>query len=236
MAQNMVARARIKGMHCAACSARIERILRARDGVSRADVNLAAESLELAYDPDQDSLEAMAQAVAGAGFELLFETPEANAPDAATLHLAITGMSCAACSARIERVLKAAEGVAEASVNLAAESASIVYDPRAVRPAQLLQLIADAGFGAQAVSRSAALFEQRRREAEERLRTQRRELIPAFAFALPLLVLSMGHMLGLHLPAFLHPQTSPATFALAQLVLTLPVLWAGRGFYQRGCR
>ncbi len=234
MAQDMVARARIKGMHCAACSARIERILRARDGVSRADVNLAAESLELAYDPDQDSLEAMAQAVAGAGFELLFETPEANAPDAATLHLAITGMSCAACSARIERVLKAAEGVAEASVNLAAESASIVYDPRAVRPAQLLQLIADAGFGAQAVSRSAALFEQRRREAEERLRTQRRELIPAFAFALPLLVLSMGHMLGLHLPAFLHPQTSPATFALVQLVLTLPVLWAGRGFYQRG--
>lgn len=234
MAQEILARARVKGMHCAACSARIERILRGRDGVSRADVNLAAESLEVAYDPAQDSPGAMALAIADAGFELVFDAPEANAPDAATLHLALSGMSCAACSARIERVLKAADGVAEASVNLAAESASVTYDPRAVRPADLIQLIKDAGFGAQVVSRSAALFEERRREAEERLAAQKRELIPAFAFALPLLVLSMGHMFGLPLPAFLHPETSPATFALVQLALTLPVLLAGRGFYLRG--
>ncbi|HWR03606.1 MAG TPA: heavy metal translocating P-type ATPase [Humidesulfovibrio sp.] len=234
MAQEIVARARVKGMHCAACSARIERILRARDGVARADVNLAAESLEVAYDPAQDSPEAMARAIADAGFELLFDAPEANAPDSATLHLALSGMSCAACSARIERVLKAADGVAEAGVNLAAESANVTYDPRAVRPAELIQLIKDAGFGAQVVSRSAALFEERRREAEERLAGQQRELIPAFGFALPLLVLSMGHMFGLPLPDFLHPEHSPATFALVQLVLTLPVLLAGRGFYLRG--
>jgi len=221
-------------MHCAACSARIERILRARDGVSRADVNLAAESLEVVYDPTQDSPEAMTQAIADAGFELVFDAPEANAPNSATLHLALSGMSCAACSARIERVLKAADGVAEASVNLAAESANVTYDPRAVRPAELIQLIVDAGFGAQVVSRSAALFEERRHEAEERLASQKRELIPAFGFALPLLVLSMGHMFGLPLPDFLHPEHSPATFALVQLALTLPVLIAGRGFYLRG--
>jgi Cu+-exporting ATPase len=233
-AKDVVARARVKGMHCAACSARIERILRARDGVSRAEVSLAAESLEVAYDPGQDSPQAMAQAIADAGFELVFEGPEASGPDSATLHLALSGMSCAACSARIERVLKAADGVREASVNLAAESASVVYDPRQVRPGALIQLIADAGFGAQIVSRSAAQFEERRREAEERLAAQRRELIPAFAFALPLLVLSMGPMLGLALPDFLHPERSPANFALAQLALTLPVLFAGRGFYLRG--
>jgi Cu+-exporting ATPase len=241
MAQDILARARIKGMHCAACSARIERILRARNGVARADVNLAAESLEVVFDPDQDSVQAMAQAIADAGFEAAFEPgaggasgPGASDPGAAILHLAISGMTCAACSARIERVLKAADGVAEASVNLATESASVTYDPRVTRPAALIQLIVDAGFGARAVSRSAALFEERRREAEARLRVQERELIPAFAFALPLLVLSMGHMLGLHLPPFLHPETSPATFACVQLGLTLPVLWAGRGFYLRG--
>lgn len=237
MAQDILARARIKGMHCAACSARIERILRAREGVSRADVNLAAESLEVVFDPERDSTQAMAQAIAEAGFEGVFDPPqgdEAGGSGAATSHLAITGMSCAACSARIERVLRAMEGVAEASVNLAAESASVTYDPAVLRPAALIQAIADAGFGAQVVSRSAALFEERRRDAEQRLRAQRRELIPAFAFALPLLVLSMGHMLGLHLPAFLHPDTSPATFALVQLALTLPVLVAGRGFYMRG--
>ncbi|MHC1753083.1 heavy metal translocating P-type ATPase [Humidesulfovibrio sp.] len=237
MAQDILARARIKGMHCAACSARIERILRAREGVSRADVNLAAESLEVVFDPERDSTQAMAQAIAEAGFEGVFDPPqgdEASGFGAATSHLAITGMSCAACSSRIERVLRALEGVAEASVNLAAESASVTYDPAVLRPAALIQAIADAGFGAQVVSRSAALFEERRRDAEQHLRAQRRELIPAFAFALPLLVLSMGHMLGLHLPAFLHPDTSPATFALVQLALTLPVLAAGRGFYLRG--
>lgn len=237
MAQDILARARIKGMHCAACSARIERILRAREGVSRADVNLAAESLEVVFDPERDSTQAMAQAIAEAGFEGIFDPPqgdEASGSGAATSHLAITGMSCAACSARIERVLRALEGVAEASVNLAAESASVTYDPAVLRPAALIQAITEAGFGAQVVSRSAALFEERRRDAEQRLLAQRRELIPAFVFALPLLVLSMGHMLGLHLPAFLHPDTSPATFALVQLALTLPVLAAGRGFYVRG--
>ncbi|MDR3639939.1 MAG: heavy metal translocating P-type ATPase [Humidesulfovibrio sp.] len=234
MAQEILARARIKGMHCAACSSRIERILRGREGVARADVSLAAESLEVAYDPDRDNTADMAQAIADAGFEALFETAEANAPDAANLHLALTGMTCAACAARIERVLKAADGVREAAVNLAMESANVVYDPRAVRPSALIQLIADAGYGAQIVSRSAAQFEERRRDAEKRLRAQKRELIPAFGFSLPLLLLSMGHMIGLPLPGFLSPELSPAAFACAQLALTLPVLWAGRGFYLRG--
>jgi len=234
MANEILARARIRGMHCAACSARIERILRGREGVARADVSLAAESLEVAYDPARDNTADMAQAIADAGFEALFETGEAQGPDTATLHLAISGMTCAACSARIERVLRAMDGVREAAVNLATETASLVYDPRATRPSALIERIGEAGFGARIVSRSAALFEERRREAEERLATQKRELIPAFGFALPLLLLSMGHMFGLPLPELLDPQTSPATFACAQLLLTLPVVWAGRGFYLRG--
>jgi Cu+-exporting ATPase len=119
-------------------------------------------------------------------------------------------------------------------VNLATESASVVYDPRVVRPSALIQLIADAGYGAQIVSRSAAQFAERAREAEARLAGMRRELIPAFGFSLPLLLLSMGHMIGLPLPDFLHPDHSPATFALVQLLLTLPVVFAGRGFYLRG--
>ncbi len=225
------ARARITGMHCAACSARIERILRNTDGIAEASVNLAAESLEVAYDPARVSTGDMARAIAEAGFGAEFEQAQGQG---ASLFLAITGMHCAACSARIERVLKAQDGVLEASVNLAAETASVVYDPALARPAELTAVIREAGFGAQVVSRSGALFAQRRREASERLAAQRRELIPAFAFALPLLYISMGHMAGLPLPMFLHPDHAPAPFALAQLLLTLPVLWAGRGFYLRG--
>ncbi len=226
------AQARIKGMHCAACSARIERILRGMDGVASAEVSLAAETLAVAYDPALASTEAMAQAIADAGFEAEFEA--AAAPGAATLFLAVTGMHCAACSARIERIMNAQDGVLSASVNLAAETATISYNPQLARPAELRQLIHEAGFSTEVVSRASALFAERRREALARLVRQRRELIPAFAFALPLLVLSMGHMVGMPLPHALHPETSPATFALVQLGLTLPVLWAGRGFYLRG--
>ena len=225
-------RARIKGMHCAACSARIERILRGMDGVAEATVSLATETLAVDHDPAQASVETMAQAIADAGFEALFE--QAAQPGAATLFLAISGMHCAACSARIERIMNAQDGVLSASVNLAAETATIAYDPALARPAELRQLIHDAGFGTEVVSRSASLFAQRRREAQERLTNQRRELIPAFAFALPLLYISMGHMVSLPLPMLLHPEYSPAAFALAQLALTLPVLWTGRGFYLRG--
>ena len=232
MAEEISARARITGMHCAACSARIERILRATDGVAKADVSLAAETLTVAFDPDQTSPQAMAASVADAGFGAEFDTSIASGE--ATLFLALTGMTCAACSARIERVLRKADGVIKADVNLASETAQIVYDPARTKSQVLRQLIAEAGFGAQIVSRTAALFEQRRRDAALRLEAQKRELIPAFGFALPVLYLSMGHMLGLPLPLFLHPNHAPATFALAQLFLTLPVLLAGRGFYLRG--
>ncbi len=237
MAQEITARVRITGMHCAACSARIERILRATEGVSRADVSLATEDLTVSYDPGLTSPEAMAGLIADAGFGAVFapfEGSTGNGGAGATLFLAITGMTCASCSSRIERVLRAAEGVLSADVNLAAETAQIVYDPARTRAQALRTLITEAGFGSQIVSRSAALFEERRRDAALRLEAQKRELIPAFAFALPVLYLSMGHMLGLPLPMFLHPEHSPAAFALGQLLLTLPVLLAGRGFFLRG--
>ena len=234
MAQEVTARASIEGMTCAACSARIERVLRAQEGVSRAEVNLAAESLTVVYDPERTSPAAMAGLIADAGFRAAFEAAPEKGEAGATLFLALTGMTCAACSARIERVLRAAEGVLSAEVNLAAETASIVYDPALTRPQTLRERITEAGFGSQVVSRSAAVFEQRRRAAGERLAAQRRELVPAFVFALPLLYVSMGHMAGLPLPMALHPEHSPAAFALVQLLLTLPVLVAGRGFYLRG--
>jgi Cu+-exporting ATPase len=62
----------------------------------------------------------------------------------------------------------------------------------------------------------------------------RRDLIPAFGFALPIILISMGHMMGIPLPAFLDPMHAPLTFALAQALLLLPVLWAGRRFYTSG--
>lgn len=150
----------------------------------------------------------------------------------------ITGMHCAACSSRIERVMGKTDGVAEVSVSLADETMRVTFDPVSVDTAAMQQAIADMGFGAEFMDATAPEegmdLDKRRSEALAALAEQKRNLIPAFAFALPLLILSMGHMWGMPLPGWLAPETSPLSFALTQLLLTLPVIWSGRGFYLRG--
>ena len=89
----------VSGMHCAACSSRIERVLSRVPGVAEASVNLADESLRLRYDPQTVSLDAIGERVADLGFSL-----GAPAPENASVELTISGMHCAACSSRIERV------------------------------------------------------------------------------------------------------------------------------------
>ena len=101
----------VKGMHCAACQARIERVLGRTEGVSSVAVNLADESMAVEYDPAVLSPEAIAEAVANLGFSV--ELP----PKEQTLDLDIGGMHCAACQARIECVVGRMEGMAGASVS-----------------------------------------------------------------------------------------------------------------------
>ncbi|QJB55715.1 heavy metal translocating P-type ATPase [Pseudodesulfovibrio sp. zrk46] len=222
--------AQIKGMHCAACSGRIERVVGAMDGVESCAVNLAAETMALEFDPDAISLETIGERIKELGFEAIFAA-ESGLEE---LNLALGGMHCAACSSRIERVTGALDGVDSASVNLAANSGTFVFDPSLVSRRAIRDAIEGAGFTSEVQSATANLFEERRKEAEAQLAIQKRELIPAFLFALPLLILSMGHMWGMPLPSWLDPMHAPATFALAQLFLTLPVLWSGRNFYTQG--
>ncbi|WP_272699051.1 heavy metal translocating P-type ATPase [Desulfovibrio sp. Fe33] len=227
--------AQVKGMHCAACSARIEKVVGKMDGVDNVSVNLAAETMDLSYDPAAVTTEEVGERIKGLGFEAEFrEIPETEAGGLSSLDLDLGGMHCAACSARIERVVGGLDGVSSASVNLAAETGNFVFDPSLVSRREIREAISGAGFSSEVRSEEAGLFEKRRHEAEQRLNAQKRALIPAFCFALPLLVLSMGHMWGMPLPAFLDPMHSPATFALVQLLLTLPVVWSGRNFYLQG--
>ncbi|KAB1443832.1 copper-translocating P-type ATPase [Pseudodesulfovibrio senegalensis] len=219
-------------MHCAACSARIEKVVGAMDGVADVNVNLASESLNLKYDPDVTDPDAVAERIAGLGFGAEFaRAAEAGEQE---LDLSVGGMHCAACSARIERIVGKMDGVREASVNLASARAQVFFDPAVVSRRDIRQAIHKAGFTTEISDGAGARYEQQRKEAEQRLAVQKRELIPAFAFALPLLVVSMGHMWGMPLPRFMDPAHSPLNFALIQLGLTLPVVWAGRGFYLRG--
>ena len=148
----------------------------------------------------------------------------------------IEGMTCAACSARVERVLKKAEGVKAASVNLAAETASVKYDPGVTSPRRLAEIVGKAGYTLREVP--AALETRTARRAQEN-RKQWRKCGLALGFALPLFFLAMAPMIpggGVLVPPWLRPELNPAAYALAQLLLLCPIVVAGRGIYRSGVK
>ena len=163
---------------------------------------------------------------------------------ACPLRFDIGGMHCAACSSRIERVVGRMEGVDKISVNLAAASAEVWPHAEVGTGAgdggelqkQIMERVAALGFTATPTINDdvARQFEENKAKAAADIHSRLRRLLPMAAFAVPLLIISMGHMLGLPLPQSLDPHLSPKAFMLTQLVLTLPVVWLGRHFYVDG--
>lgn len=154
------------------------------------------------------------------------------------LNYDIGGMHCAACSSRIERVLSKMPGVERASVNLASAKARVwpASDAAPSLEKDIMAKVASIGFTASPVSEISEEEEyekSKNKAAEERAKRIRR-LLPMIVFSVPLLLVSMGHMAGLPLPAWLEPHENPKGYILAQLFLTLPVIWFGRHFYYDG--
>jgi len=147
------------------------------------------------------------------------------------LELKISGMHCAACSARIEKVVGNLPGIETCSVNLATEQAQIHYEPSRTGMAAIQEAIGNLGFSAEEKSEK---NEDTAEDGEERLRVMRSRLMPSFILALLIMVISMGHMAGITLPEQIDPASSPLGFGLIQFILLLPVLWMGRNFYLTG--
>ena len=148
----------------------------------------------------------------------------------------LSGMTCAACAMTVEMAVKDLETVEDVSVNLATERLSLL--PKAgFDSQQVLDAVAEAGYHAEEkgkdkpsdVSEEAVIKAQK-------LQKKKQELLILLITALPLLYISMGSMVGLPLPSFLDHMVHPLVFVLSQLLLTLPAVWIGRGFYQRGFR
>ena len=148
----------------------------------------------------------------------------------------ISGMTCAACAMAVEMAVKDLATVEEVSVNLATERLSLL--PKAgFDSQQVLDVVAEAGY--QAEEKGERQQAEYARDAVAKaavLDKKKRQLQLLFTATLPLLYISMGSMIGLPQPSFLDHTQAPLTFVLAQLLLTLPALWVGRGFYQRGVR
>jgi Cu+-exporting ATPase len=126
----------VTGMTCAACSTRIQKRLAKLEGVAEANVNLTTEKATVTFDPAQVTPEKLFETVSNLGYGVVKETTTLN----------ITGMTCAACSARIERKLSKLEGVLSATVNLAAERATI--ESVGLRPEELIAAVQAIGYGA----------------------------------------------------------------------------------------
>lgn len=153
----------------------------------------------------------------------------------------IDGMSCAACSSAVERVTGKLEGVRSSSVNLTTSRMVITYDESLVTPDLICRKVSKAGFTASLVAdeeQSKKKEEAKWQQQEEQLHAVKGRVITAICFAVPLLYLSMGHMLPftLPLPSFLSMDQHPLGFALAQLLLTIPILICGQKFYVVGIR
>ena len=144
----------------------------------------------------------------------------------------VTGMTCAACSARVEKVTKALSGVTHAEVNLLAGTMQAEYDEKQVNAQQIIAAITEAGYGA---SIAEGQKKTRRNEVQEKLmQSMKRRIIASVCLLLPLMYVSMGHMMGLPLPEILHE--NPLVMVLTQIVLTIPVLIINRAYFIHGFR
>lgn len=148
----------------------------------------------------------------------------------------LSGMTCASCAMTVEMAVKDLETVEDVSVNLATERLSLL--PKAgFDSQQVLAAVAEAGYQAEekGKERPSDVSAEAAMKAQE-LERKKQELLILLVTALPLLYISMGSMVGLPLPSFLDHMAHPLVFVLSQLLLTLPAVWIGRGFYQRGFR
>ena len=143
----------------------------------------------------------------------------------------IKGMTCASCSSAVERVTRKMDGVIQSQVNLATNKMTIEYDVSKVTPATIMEKVDRAGFAAEPFVEAKAAAEQG--EKEEAFHVMKRRMIIAVIFAVPLLYISMGHMLPFTLPVpeLIDMHVNPMNHALAQMILTIFVLICGRKFY-----
>lgn len=215
----------IVGMSCAACSSAVEKALSKVEGITQVEVNLLDNSATLEMDESvKDSV--VLRAIDKAGFSGQFKN------ELKEVTLDIKGMTCANCGASIERALKRKEGIEEVMVNLVLNQAVVTFNPTQIKTPEIIEGIEKAGFSG-SISQ-ANVFEKKE---DNSLSRQKLELIIGLVFSFVVMFIAMATMLGplsLPMPDFLHPHHGSKSFALIQLILTIPVFVVGRNFFTKG--
>lgn len=206
-------------MTCANCSSFIERQLNKTPGVESANVNLATERATVDYDPDQIEEAQLHKLISQWGYGSIQERPH-------TVTLNITGMTCANCSAFVERTLNKLDGVTKANVNLATERATVEYTQN-LTVTDLIAAVQKAGYGASVAEQEQQDDELGKRKAKE-LSALRTQLILSAILTFPMLLGMILSMVGVEnsFTAVLHNEWF-------QLIVATPVqFFIGARFYK----
>ena len=214
---------RISGMSCAACAARVEKVLNNLEGVKNAAVNLAVEKAAVEYDKNIISIEDIIDAIKKLGYDAVSE----QADTISSAVLKVSGMSCAACAARVEKQLGSLEGVHSAAVNLASERASVEYDSEKIKTSDLIKAVEAIGYKAERAEELSVDREKEQREKE--IRRLRLELVISAILTAPLLFSMLLMITNIDIP-FFHNE-------YFQLIVATPVqLIIGFRFYKNAYR
>lgn len=205
---------KISGMTCAACANRIEKGLTKMDGVNDANVNFALERSKVTYDPEKTNVTEIENKIEKLGYKVVNEKADFH----------ISGMTCAACANRIEKRLNKIEGISEANVNFALESATVEYDDSQVKPNEMVEAIKKLGFQLIPKADEQSSVDYKEKEIEK----QTGKFVLSAILTLPLLWTMVAHFeftAFMYLPdMFMNPWV--------QLALATPVqFFVGAQFY-----
>ena len=152
----------------------------------------------------------------------------------------VTGMTCSACSSRVEKCVSKLEGVNEVSVNLLTNSMQVEFNDAVIQEQGIIDAVVHAGYGASVRGKKKAsdtresLKENKKNPVQEHMEYMKKRTIWSFIFLIPLMYVSMGHMIGLPLPGFLHGTLNAVGFAMTQFLLCIPVIYINRAYYTKG--
>ncbi|MGM0845790.1 MAG: heavy metal translocating P-type ATPase [Bacillota bacterium] len=207
---------KVIGMTCSACASRIEKGLTKMEGVEDATVNFALETASVKFNPSSTDPKDLQKKIQDLGYDVITEKVEFE----------ITGMTCAACSARIEKVLNKTEGVSKANVNLALEKASVEYNPTLISPADLAKRVEKLGYGAREAADENS--EEKADYREREIQKQQRKFILSMVLSLPLLWAMVSHFEFTSFIYLPHALMNP----WVQFALATPVqFYVGKQFY-----
>ena len=212
---------KLGGMTCSACANRVERGIKKMEGMKDASVNFTTETLTVSFDENKVTSNEIEKKVEVLGYSVI--------KNIKTHTYRVEGMTCAVCAGRVEKVTKKIEGVQDSVVNLTTEKMSITVDDDIVTYGDIKRAVEKAGYK--------LVREEEKENTEKKLSDKDkllRRLIFSCIFTIPLLIVTMGHMVGMPLPKIIDPMVNPMNFAVFQIILTVPVMAIGYKFYLIG--